>query len=171
MKHLRSRLTYANVMATLAMLVALGGTGYAAATIGSKQIINNSVKSIDVKNNTLGLADFAASTRSSLRPRWALVDADGTVIAQSGGVTVTAVGSGDYYVDMGVNLTGRAISATKAWTAGDPGADATLETGLCGGGTQGIACAVNDFNDTVYVGTADASTGAGSNNPFYVAAL
>ncbi len=42
-RSLRSRLTYANVMATLALFVALGGTSYAAAKIGSAQIKDNSI--------------------------------------------------------------------------------------------------------------------------------
>ena len=41
---LRSRLTYANVVATLALFFALGGGAYAAATIGSAQVIDNSLR-------------------------------------------------------------------------------------------------------------------------------
>src|SRR5688500_1996481 len=49
---------YANITATLALVVALGGTSYAAVNIpansvGSKQIINSAVKSADVKNDGL----------------------------------------------------------------------------------------------------------------------
>lgn len=56
---------YANVASTLALVVALGGTSYAAVAIpknsvGSKQIINSSVKSADVKNGSLQGADFRA---------------------------------------------------------------------------------------------------------------
>ena len=56
---------YANVASTLALVVALGGTSYAAVAIpknsvGSKQIINSSVKSKDVKNGTLRAKDFRA---------------------------------------------------------------------------------------------------------------
>ena len=41
MRNLRSRLTYADVMATLAFFIAVaGGTAYAANTIGSADIIN-----------------------------------------------------------------------------------------------------------------------------------
>jgi hypothetical protein len=48
---MRRHLTYANVMVTLLAFVALGGgAAYAANTIGSADIINNSVRSIDVQN-------------------------------------------------------------------------------------------------------------------------
>jgi hypothetical protein len=55
--------SYANVASTLALIVALGGTSYAAVAIpknsvGSKQIINSSVKSADVKNGSLRAKDF-----------------------------------------------------------------------------------------------------------------
>ena len=50
---LRSHITYANVVASLALFLALGGVGYAAATIGSGQIKNNSVRSKDIRNKTV----------------------------------------------------------------------------------------------------------------------
>ena len=40
-------------LAVLALFIALGGTGYAAATIGSSQIKNNSVRGKDVRNSNL----------------------------------------------------------------------------------------------------------------------
>jgi hypothetical protein len=52
-RRLVNHLSYANVVATLALIVALGGTSYAAIHIGSRQIVNNSVRSKDVRNGTL----------------------------------------------------------------------------------------------------------------------
>jgi hypothetical protein len=62
--------SYANVVATLALVVALGGTSYAAAQITTAQIKNgtirtadlhgNAVKSGKVKNGSLKALDFAA---------------------------------------------------------------------------------------------------------------
>jgi hypothetical protein len=41
----RNRLTYANVMSTLAVALAIGGgTAYAVATIGSADVINESLR-------------------------------------------------------------------------------------------------------------------------------
>ena len=48
---MRNRLTYANVMATLAVFIALGGAAYAANTVGSSDVIDNSLLSADLKNN------------------------------------------------------------------------------------------------------------------------
>jgi len=62
----KRRLTYANVVATLALVVATGGTAYAAATIGSADVIDGSLRGIDVRDNTLTAADIApAAIRTS----------------------------------------------------------------------------------------------------------
>lgn len=54
---LRKRLSYANVMATIAVFIALGGSSYAALRIDSGDIANNSVRSADVRNRTLSDRD------------------------------------------------------------------------------------------------------------------
>ena len=59
----RSRLSYANVMATIAVFIALGGVGYAAinipaGSVGSKEIKNGAIKGIDVQAQSLKLSDF-----------------------------------------------------------------------------------------------------------------
>jgi hypothetical protein len=59
---IRTRLTYANIAATLALFVALGGTSYAVKQIGSKDIADNSVRSRDVRNNTLRTRDVRNRT-------------------------------------------------------------------------------------------------------------
>jgi hypothetical protein len=47
------------VIAVIALVIALGGGAYAALRIGSKQIVNNSVRSKDVRNRTLTGRDLA----------------------------------------------------------------------------------------------------------------
>ena len=61
MARLSARLTYANVVASLALFVALGGGAYAAITlpkdsVGSKQIKDGSVRSVDLANNAVTAA-------------------------------------------------------------------------------------------------------------------
>ena len=54
LSRLRSHLTYANVVSSLCLFIVLGGgTAYAAKTIGSKQIANNSVQGKDIKNGSI----------------------------------------------------------------------------------------------------------------------
>jgi hypothetical protein len=56
---IRSHASFSNVVAVTALFVALGGTSYAATRIGSKQIKNNSVRSVDIKNRTIKSRDIA----------------------------------------------------------------------------------------------------------------
>jgi hypothetical protein len=53
---MRERLTYANVMATIAVFAALGGGAYAAATIGADDIKKNAVRAKHVKKNQIRAA-------------------------------------------------------------------------------------------------------------------
>lgn len=54
---LRSRLTFANVTACLALFVALGGSAYAVNTVNSSDIVDGQVKSVDIGNNEVNSAD------------------------------------------------------------------------------------------------------------------
>jgi hypothetical protein len=63
MSRLRPHLTYANVMATVAVFVALGGGAYAAVqlpknSVKAKQIAKSAVRSPEVKNRSLRRIDF-----------------------------------------------------------------------------------------------------------------
>lgn len=70
MHTLRARLTYANVMATIAVFVALGGSSYAAimvtgknvkdSTLTGKDVKNSSLTGVDVRNGSLLASDFRA---------------------------------------------------------------------------------------------------------------
>jgi hypothetical protein len=62
----KRRPSAATVLSLLALFVSLGGVSYAATTIGSKQIKNNSVASKDIKNSTILTKDLASKTRSAL---------------------------------------------------------------------------------------------------------
>jgi hypothetical protein len=48
---IRRHLSFANVVSVIALFVALGGVAYAAGTIGSADVIDNSLLSADLKNN------------------------------------------------------------------------------------------------------------------------
>src|SRR3954453_19038115 len=79
LKRLRDKLSYANVVASLALFIALGGSAYAigAGTIGTREVRDNSLRSRDVRTNTLTGRDIDERTlrgvpqvysRSSLTP-------------------------------------------------------------------------------------------------------
>jgi hypothetical protein len=134
----------------MALVVASTGTSYAAGLIGSDDIKNNSVTSMDIKDRTLKGRDIKNSVigsnkirNGSLKSRdfkagqlpagavgpagpagvgrWALVDATGAIIAQSGGCSVTAgyvasppAANGNVYINAGENLANNGVIATIA---------------------------------------------------------
>ncbi len=64
---MRPRLTYANVMATIAVFIALGGASYAALkvpknSVGSKQLKKNAVRTAKVKNEAITAAKVKKGT-------------------------------------------------------------------------------------------------------------
>jgi hypothetical protein len=92
----RRTLSYANVTATLALVVALSGTSYAAVqlpknSVGAKQIKTDAVKSAEVKNGSIKLADINKTELPKLK---GAPGAPGTARAYgvftSGGVLVAA---------------------------------------------------------------------------------
>ena len=70
MTNLRSRVTYANVMATIAVFIALGGSSYAALRVTGKNVPKDALTGADIKNlsgrdvrnNSLTGADINEST-------------------------------------------------------------------------------------------------------------
>ena len=57
----------ATALSVVALFVSLGGVSYAAATIGSSQIKNNSVASKDIKNKTISTKDISSKARKALK--------------------------------------------------------------------------------------------------------
>ena len=65
-RNLRRRLTFANVCSFTALVFALGtGGAYAANTIGSDDIIDESIQSVDIKNGQVRTADLGANAITS----------------------------------------------------------------------------------------------------------
>jgi hypothetical protein len=87
---LRPRLTYANVTATIALFVALGGTAYAVDTVGSADIIDESILSQDVKDGEVRTSDLAdlGVTNAKLA-----ADAVTTLKLANGAVTALKLGA------------------------------------------------------------------------------
>ncbi len=71
-KIVRGRLTYSNVIATLALFLALGGGAYAATqlpknSVGAKQIKKNAVSGSKVKDGSLRASDFKKGELAGLK--------------------------------------------------------------------------------------------------------
>jgi hypothetical protein len=68
----RRHLTYANVMATVAVFIALGGSAYAGITLSrnsvkSVHIANGQVRSADIRNGSVRLEDLSRAARAGLK--------------------------------------------------------------------------------------------------------
>jgi hypothetical protein len=86
----RDRLTYANVVATLALFVALGGSSYAALSITSKDVRNRSLKGGDLRKNTITGTEVNESKLKQV-PKARTAETAGTAdISKSSGTATTA---------------------------------------------------------------------------------
>src|ERR671938_1843271 len=182
---LRHRPSPAIVVACVALLLALGGVGWAATalprnSVGTAQLKNNAVTSSKVKNHSLLRADFkngqiprgpagppgpagptgpagAAGPAGPAGPagtasiKWALVKADATIAAQSGGITMTSHSVGNYILNFGSAINTKLILASPAQAGGDTGARGPVSAGPCGGTPEGSVCSPSSTNDTSHV--------------------
>ena len=190
---LRRRPTPSMVVACVALMIALGGTGYAATvlprnSVGTAQLQNNAVTSLKVKDSSLMRQDFKPGQLPAAGPpgpagpagpvgpagpaaRWAIVSADGTIVAQSGGITPTAKPSaGAYILDFGSAVTGKLIIASSA-NAADVGDRGTVSAGPCGGPPQGSTCPSGNDTNHVRIITRKAGDSTAEDHPFYVAVI
>ena len=132
---LRGKLTYANVIATLALFIALGGGAMAASnlgknSVGTKQLKNNAVSAAKIKNGAVTQVKISKAAQAALKgatgPKgeagapatnlWAVVGSDGKLIRGSG-VTSTVQGEtqgGVYRVVFNRDVSACAFIATPA---------------------------------------------------------
>jgi hypothetical protein len=100
---------------------------------------------------------------------WAHVAADGTIISQSGGISVSATtGSGGYYLNFGTPTTGKAITVSLSDI--DQAFGGTPLATPCGGGTGATTCFATGTNDAnhVFVFTSNATNDGGLPHAFYI---
>jgi hypothetical protein len=136
---LRSRLTYANVTATLALFAALGGSSYAAVKITGREVQNNSLTGVDIRNDSLRSgdvrdgslrardfkADDVPSTMPNAYSRWRAPDIGAIREERAGGGpdavpdSYTAIGGVDVPAGSYV-VVGKAVVANYDGTAASP---------------------------------------------------
>ena len=88
MKRRLPRLTYANVMATIAVFIALGGASYAATqlpknSVGSKQLKRNAVTTAKIKNGAVTGAKIKAGSLGTVPSASHAANADSATVASS----------------------------------------------------------------------------------------
>lgn len=189
----RFRPSPALIVACFALLVALGGTSIAAVnalprnSVGTAQLKNNAVVSSKVKDGSLLAKDFAsgqlqagpAGPAGAAGPagpagpgaKWALVNAAGTIVAQSGGISVTShVGPGVYVLNFNQAVNDKLLLATAS--AANAGLRGDVIVSPCGGPPTGFAaCAVGGDNNHLVVFTSNAANTVTVDQSFYVAVI
>jgi hypothetical protein len=183
----------AMVVAFVALLVALSGTAVAqfGPFKGDTIIVKHSLSGNRLKGHTIGGAQVNLSALGKVpsasnadhasnadelggvtasgyqdRSRWAEVLADGTVFAQSGGITVTHPHPGLYFLDFGSSVASHPISVTLENSPGGAPVAAA-----CGGGPGGAVCStVGGTDDThhLFVGTPNPAGSSFVDHTFYV---
>lgn len=191
---MRRHLSYPNVMASIAVFVALGGSSYAAVKISGKDVRNNSLTGKDVRNSSLTGADVRNGSLSARdlktnavpQPRWLLLNGAGDIEEQSGGFVVVSkpgingqpATNPNVYVNAGSSLVGHGLAATVAIQnrldsdgngMPDPAFKGDASIGRCN--TTAIACAPTGTNvDSVLVvrALADNSNASSQTRRVYV---
>jgi hypothetical protein len=185
MKRIREKLTYANVMATIAVFLVLGGGAAVAAgglaknSVGPNQLKKNAVTTAKIKKGAVTGAKIKASSLPTVptannsnllggvpaggfqqKPLWALVNGTGAILAQSGGISLQdKTATGGFYLHFPQPLAGKAISATP-W-AGWEGTDPAVEAGVCGNNAAPDTIGCNKGTNTtsdLFVGTQESGT-------------
>jgi len=185
-------------IACVALLLALGGTGYAAQRL---VLPRNSVTTVQVRDHSLLAKDFARGQlpRGAIGPagpagaagpagpagaagpagpagpagaagsaKWALFRPDGGIVTQSGGITLSAHPFAGGYVIDFATTTTGKLLVASNGFANDATTHGAVSAGPCGGGTQGISCPANDDTSHVYVTTTN-GVGTLQDHSFYVA--
>jgi hypothetical protein len=137
MHRIRKRLTYANVMSSIAVFIVLGGAAYAASqlpknSVGTKQLKKNAVISSKVKNGSLEAADFKAGQLPAgpkgdkgekgdpgtpATKLWAVLNGSGTLVRGSGVASAGHPGTGRETVVFNQDVSGCTFLATAGTTS------------------------------------------------------
>jgi hypothetical protein len=173
MRHIRERLTYGNVVATLALFIALGGTSYALAQlprnrVGSAQIRPGAVLKSDlrkgavvsrsIRNGSVAVRDLSDGAQGALAgpkgdPGPAGVAYRSIVNSGGGQVRGNAIkvdhqdGSGLYFVSFDRDVSGCVATATLSDAQNGPAME-TPPPGRVTLGTRGARVLVRTFGTT-----------------------
>src|SRR5438132_1317476 len=163
-------------VACVALLVALGGTGYAAVTLPRNSVTTVQVKDFSLLSHDFKRGQLPAGPQGPAGPagpagaaaRWALVNAAGQILQQSGGITSRHAGDGYYVLDFGSSIAGKLILTSSARTSDDRGSRGTVWAGECTLAAPGDNCVTGNDPRLVAVHTNDTSNGFKEDHAFYV---
>lgn len=99
LRRARSRLTYSNIIATLALFIALGGVSYAAVKLPKNSVTNKTIKksavtSAKIKNKTITGADVKSNTLTGKQINESTLAVPSTAFATTAGSAASAATAG-----------------------------------------------------------------------------
>ncbi|TMK92149.1 MAG: hypothetical protein E6G42_07800 [Actinobacteria bacterium] len=171
------------VVACLALVVALAGTGYAAIRLPKDSVTTVQVKDFSLLSRDFKRGQLPAGKQGPPGPagpagpagagaRWALVAPSGAVIAQSGGITARHAGDGYYVLDFGSAVNGHLIFASYSRSSDDRDAPGAIRAGTCTTtSNEGDNCATGNDPRFVAVITYAAGSVLPVDHSFYVAVV
>lgn len=144
MRRLRERLTFANVTASLALFIALGGTSYAAITlprnsVGANQLRTGSVRSAEVRDRSIGARDLTLGARRFLKGQRGEQGERGPQGPPgTAGTTTTTGGGTTTTTPAGVTLTVKQVAGAVTGSEETDSAVAACDAGqrVTGGGVR-----------------------------------
>ena len=179
------------MLAAAALFLALGGVSYAATivipphSITARQVKAHSLLALDFKQGQIprgpagpagpagaagpaGPAGPAGAAGSAAASKWVLVNPNGSIAAQSGGISITTHTTGTYIVNFGSAVDSKLILASPG-VANDNAARGEVVAGPCGGTATGETCDTGNDTSHVIVQTYDAANAALADHSFYLA--
>lgn len=174
MNRLHAHLSYANVMATLAVFIALGGSAYAIAQlprdsvgaaqikrggVGASELRTSAVSSRSIRNRSVALRDISVAARGSLRGAkgdqgppgpsggafHAAVNSGGATVRGNATASAHQGGSGLYTLAFGRDVSGCEATATLAAVQNGPSLEQP-KPGRITVGAEGPNVAVRTFD-------------------------
>jgi hypothetical protein len=173
MKRLRSKLTYANVMATVAVFIALGGASYAAIklpknSVGTKQIKNNAITGAKIKNGAVSGAKIQTSSLGTVPNATSASHADDAQRAVSANTATSATSAAHAgSADNALALGGLGASAYARATPLVPTV-ATLENGWISTPEFGHPGIAKDQFGIVHLSGTAIQSGPATTSPIFV---
>jgi hypothetical protein len=129
------RLTYSNVMVTLLAFVVLGGgVAWAHGRIGTQDLRNGAVTTPKVS----GGAITQVKLRGNMRPRWAVVNANGNLARDRLAASSSRTGTGEYAVIFRGGVRGCSYVATPEGAVGAGEQPATVSVRTLRGQPRGV---------------------------------
>jgi hypothetical protein len=168
------------VVALMALIAAIAGTAiadpFADESTSAKKTKKIANKQITKRAGglTVGNANKLGGTPASvygMKPDWALVNAAGGIVQQSGGISVTKWTPGVYFVNFPSSLVGRPLSATLQAKNDNDGSITVVPCGGTIGDDNASACASNNTNASALVHAYGAGTNNSLDRPFYLIAF